>query len=457
MRIKLIYPSIIFKNKRRIRIKSKGKKGFFPPLNLCTLAALTPEDVEVHLSDENNSDIDFKDKVDLVGITSMTGTAPRMYQLADTYRDMGVPVVLGGSHVSALPEEALQHADAVVVGEAERTWPELVRNFQSGKMKQIYKGEQLPDLCSLPQPSRNLLKPKGYYYSNTVQTTRGCPFDCSFCSVTKMFGGKYRFRPVGEVLDEIANLGGLNIIGFTDDNIMANKNRSMELFEGLKKLKIVWGGQATIFNLDDRELLSAAYESGCRALFLGLESTSKDSLADANKTRINNPDRYLEIIEKLHKQKIRTLGSFVFGFDNDTESVFEETVKFAKKANLTLAQFSVLTPFPGTDLYHKLEAEKRIFTKDWSKYYQGEVVYHPAKMSAETLRKGQKWAWDKFYQHRSIIKRTWRMGLWFPPTWLANRFFYTISFKEVSPMIDWVQKYWSFFDRKVKEKDESDK
>lgn len=452
MKIGLIYPSINF-NGRRMRIKGNHRKGFFPPLNLCTLAGLTPSDIEVSLCDENNSEIDFSAEYDLVGITSMTGTAPRMYQIADTFRARGVPVVLGGSHVSALPEEALEHADAAVVGEAEETWPLLIRDFQAGKMKPLYRGEHQPDLCNIPLPRRKILKPGGYYYTNTVQTTRGCPFDCSFCSVTKMFGGKYRFRPVDEVLDEIANLNGLNVIGFTDDNIMANKNRSMELFERLRELKIVWGGQATIFNLDDEELLDSAYQSGCRALFLGLESTSPESLKDANKDKINDPRRYLEIIGKLNKRKIRLLGSFVFGFDNDTESVFEETVEFAIKAKLTLAQFSVLTPFPGTDLYRKLDDEGRIFTKDWSKYYQGEVVFHPAKMSAETLRRGQKWAWDKFYQHRSIIKRTWRLRGWFPPTWLANRFFYTISFKEVSPTIRWVQKYWSLFDRNVQHRD----
>ncbi len=390
----------------------------------------------------------------MVGVTSMTSTAPRMYEIADTYRAKGVPVVLGGSHVSALPEEALQHADSVVVGEAEETWPQLLRDFQAGKMKPIYKHERMPDLCNLPQPKREILKKGGYYYTNTVQTTRGCPFDCSFCSVTKMFGGKYRFRPVDDVLDEISNLRGLNVIGFTDDNIMSNKQRSMEFFERLKELKVVWGGQATILNLDDEELLEAAYESGCRALFLGLESVSAESLMDANKSKVNDPKKYLEIIGKIHKHKIRILGSFVFGFDNDDKSVFEETVDFAIKAKLALAQFSVLTPFPGTDLYRKLDDEGRIFTKDWSKYYQGEVVFNPAKMSIETLRDGQKWAWDRFYRHRSIIKRTVRLGKWFPPTWVANRFFYKISFKEVSPAITWVQRYWSIFSRNVKDSEE---
>jgi radical SAM superfamily enzyme YgiQ (UPF0313 family) len=457
MKIKLIYPSISFNHRRsRVKTGNRPKKGFFPPLNLCLLAALAPPDIEVSLCDENNSEIDFDDEVDLVGITSMTSTAPRMYDIADRFRARGITVVLGGSHVSALPEEALQHADAVVVGEAEESWPRLLRDFQGGTMESIYKNESLPELCGHPLPKREILKPGGYYYSNTVQTTRGCPFDCSFCSVTKMFGGKYRYRPIDEVLEEISALKGMNIIGFTDDNIMANRKRSMEFFERLRELKIIWGGQATIINLDDDELLEAANASGCRALFLGLESVSPESLADANKSHVNDPRRYLDIIKKIQKHKIRILGSFVFGFDNDTESVFEETVAFAEKARLELAQFSVLTPFPGTDLYQKLDDEGRIFNKDWSKYYQGEVVYHPAKMSPDTLRKGQKWAWDRFYRHRSIIKRNMHLKGWLPATWMANRFFYTISFKEVSPMINWVQKYWSMFDRSVRDKGEEE-
>lgn len=447
-KIQLIYPKRNYSSTRCREKLSHGKKAFIPPLNLCLIAALTPYDFEVSILDENNDDIDFTKHFDLVGITSMTSTAPRMYEIADTYRAKGIPVVLGGSHVSMLPEEALSHADAVVIGEAEGVWEKLLKDFKNGMMQRVYKAESYLSLDYLPHPRRDLLKKNGYYHVNTVQTSRGCPWNCSFCSVTKMTGKAHRFRPVEDVIDEIKHLKGRNIVGFTDDNIMGDHERAKELFRKLMPLKIVWGGQADINATQNAELLRLASESGCRALFIGFESISKDSLSEANK-RINNPNKYFDIIKKIHHRKILILGSFVFGFDQDDKSVFQKTVQFAINSKLELAQFSVLTPFPGTDLHKKLSAERRILDHDWRKYTQGEVVFQPAKMTPEELKQGQMWAWNKFYSTSSIVKRTLRYGRWFPALFLANKFFSNINFLSVNPMIKLIQMSWYPFDRKV--------
>lgn len=446
MKVRFIYPSISFVKNEQPR---KKRKAFFPPLNICILAALTPDDVELALTDENNDIIDYEEKVDLVAITSMTCTAPRMYDIADDFRDRGICVVLGGTHVTALPEEAIQHADAIVLGEAEELWPRLIEDFKNKRLQKIYHNSSRPDLDRLPLPRRDLLKPKGYYYKNTVQTGRGCPYNCSFCSVTNFFGGSYRFRPTENVVKEIDSLDGLNIIGFTDDNIMASPRRAKKLFREIKPLKIIWGGQASINLAANEELLEAASESGCKALFIGFESISPEALSEANKP-INKPEKYLKAIKKIHSYGISILGSFVFGFDTDEQEVFQNTVDFAKEAKLELAQFSVLTPFPGTALYSKLKAEGRILHHDWSKYYQGEACFQPANMSAEELKKGQKWAWNSFYGNFSILRRTLRHGIkYLPLFWLVNRFFSNISFVNVNPIIKIVQKGWSFLDKTV--------
>jgi len=447
MKVRFIYPSISFNKNEQLR---KVRKAFFPPLNICILAALTPEDVEVALTDENNDVIDYEEKVNLVAITSMTCTAPRMYEIADNFRSRGISVVLGGTHVTALPEEALQHADAIVLGEAEELWPKLIEDFKNKRLQKIYRNSVRPDLSHLPLPRRDLLKPKGYYYKNTVQTSRGCPYNCSFCSVTNFFGGSYRFRPIEDVVKEIDALDGPNVIGFTDDNIMATPPRAKKLFKEIEPLKIIWGGQASINLAENEELLEAASMSGCKGLFIGFESISPKALSEAAKP-INKPEKYLKAIERIHSYEISILGSFVFGFDSDEQEVFKNTVDFAKEAKLELAQFSVLTPFPGTALYSKLKAEGRILHHDWSKYYQGDACFQPANMSPEELKKRQKWAWDTFYRNFSILRRTLRHGIMYLPLfWLANRFFNNINFSNVNPVIRFVQKGWNFLDEKVR-------
>lgn len=430
-------------------MRNPKRKGLIPPLNLCLLAALSPPDVEVIITDENNATVDLNNRADLVGITSMTCTTPRMYALAQAFRERGVHVVLGGSHVSCLPEEGLEHADAVVVGEAEEVWPRLLEDFRRGKLERLYHSEDFPSVEKLPLPRRDLLKPNGYYQPNTVQTARGCPVGCSFCSVGRLSGSAFRFRPVDEVAREIALMKGRNILAFTDDNIMGNPARAKELFRALIPLKVIWGGQATLSAARDEELMALAYESGCRGLFIGIESISKESIDEMGK-RINDPDQYLEDLRRIREQGIRVLGSFVFGFDHDDLDCFDRTVEFAIEAKLELAQFSILTPFPGTELYEKLEAEGRILTRDWWNYSEGSVVFQPAQMTPEELKAGQQGAWRKFYSNRSIVKRTLHFGPWFPVAYIANKFFSTINLAHVNPLLKFVQWGWHLFDREVR-------
>ena len=452
MRIEFIYPTRNRLERGSGAGSSKKRKALFPPLNLCHLAGLTPPDVEVSITDENNAAIDFHKPVDLVAITSMSCTAPRMYAIADAFRQRGVPVVVGGSHVSVLPDEAAEHADAVVIGEADEMWGHVVEDARLGSLQRVYKSTVLPSLQNLPIPRRDILKRDGYYFPNTVQTSRGCPYSCSFCSVPLYSGNRYRFRPIDDVVKEISLLEGTNIIGFTDDNIMGDRQRAKELFTALKPLKILWGGQIDMAAAEDDELLHLAHESGCRGVFVGIESISRQSVLEVHKG-FNHPERYLQTIRRIHRHGIRVLGSFVFGFDHDDETVFDRTVDFAIKAKLELAQFSILTPLPGTPLYHKLEAEGRLLTKDWWRYSLGEVVFEPAKMSPEALKQGQERVWKRFYTVRSIFKRTLRLGGWFPATFVANTVFGKINLASVDRKLEFVRRCWGVFDRKVKRKE----
>lgn len=397
----------------------------FAPLGLAQIAALAPE-YNYEIIDENVTRFDFeKDTKDsnLFGISSMTVQAPQAYIIADMLRARGKTVVMGGSHPSALPQEALQHADAVVIGEAEGIWPKLLKDYENGSLKKIYKNDQLPDLSNLPVANRGLLAKYKYFFHNILQISRGCPFDCSFCSVTKFFGKKYRLRPISEVVNEIKEMKEnnkaspwwkiLNIFGknmtkptfvFLDDNIFGKPSYAEKLFKALAKLEIFWGSQASINMAKNEKVLKLAAESGCKTLFVGLESIKESSLKEVGKIQ-NKREFYQEAIRRFHKNGISIMGAFIFGFDSDDKDVFKETVEFAKKIKLDLAQFTILTPLPGTKFRKKMENQKRIVEEDWSRYNFGEVVFKPLKMSPANLQEGEIWAWKKFYSLGSFFKR----------------------------------------------------
>lgn len=397
----------------------RGGKVLAPPLALPLLAGLTPpDDVEVRLIDENIEKTDIDNiSADLVVISCMTASAPRAYELGDAFRRKGTYVIMGGIHPTVMPNEASLHADTVVVGEAEPVWSEIIQTFLAGKQpKPRYENFGFANMEGLPCPRRDLLKSDRYITVNVVQTARGCPNGCSFCSVSTVFGRKYRCRPIPEVVEEIRSLQG-RWVGFVDDNIVGSseqtRGRAKELFEALIPLKIRWVGQGELSMAKDPELMSLAVRSGCHAMFIGFESISPENLKATSK-RPNIGLDMDEAIQKIHKAGIEIIGSFVLGLDGDDKTVFKETADFAIKNKLVAAQFSVLTPFPGTGIREQLEhtvvseqpeEENRVLDNDWSHYTMSNVVFQPKNMTVEELERGQKATYRDFYSVWSIIKR----------------------------------------------------
>ena len=380
------------------------------PLNLAMLAALTPPEIEVKIADEAIEGINFGEQVDLVGISCTTTVAPRAYEIAAEYRKRGVKVVLGGTHPTLIPHEAVKHADSVCIGEAEGLWGEILADFKRGELKRFYRNDGYCSLEGLPMPRRDLLKSKRYLPIDGIQTSRGCPFACDFCAVTTVFGHKYRDRPIEDVLAEIDTLERRHVF-FYDDNIVGNPRRSKELFRALIPYNKRWIGQASTTVIKDPELLKLMAKSGCKGLFVGFESLSEENLKRSRKNH-NNPKQYKEVVKKLHDQGIAISGAFVFGLDGDDSSVFERTLEFAMDVKLDVAQFNWLTPYPGTPIYNRLKAENRLIKTEWWLAGSGlgtetgeAVVYHPKMMSADELEEGSRWVRRNFYSTSSILKR----------------------------------------------------
>jgi len=386
----------------------------FPYLALTNLAALAGEDWKISILDENVEPIDFSAFPDLVAISIMTPLAKRGYEIADSFRKKGVPVVLGGIHPTMMSTEAKTHANAVVLGEAEEIWPQLLDDFKRGNLKSFYKHEKVCNLSGLPIPKRDLLNRKAYFFVNTIQTTRGCPFNCDFCSVTTFFGQSYRTRPVEEVIHEIDQMES-GFLFFVDDNIAGSPMYAKKLFRALIPLNIKWFSQASLSIVKDRELLDLARRSGCKGLFIGFESLSQESLKAMGKS-INRVDKYKEAIKRVHDYGIGIQGSFIFGTDYDDTSVFSDVLRFIERTRLEAVIFSILTPFPGTRVYKTMLQEHRILHTDWEKYDMNHVVYKPKKITPRQLQEGFNWAYKKLYGYRSILKRLFpfsRNGLFF--------------------------------------------
>ena len=397
------------------------KKAPGPHLGLAMVAALTPPEVEVSLTDENVTVIDFQKEIDLVGITTLTITAKRAYEIADTFKAKGVKVVLGGSHPSALPEEAIQHADAVVIGEAEGIWTNVIKDFKANKLQRIYSQSEQPSLLDLPIPRRDLFADGAYYFRNTISTTRGCPYACSFCSVTSFFGNTYRCRPVEEIIKEIETMDHKKLIWFIDDNIVGRPKFAKELFRALIPYKLKWAAQASVTIAGDDELLKLAAASGCAILLIGFETLSQDNLVAMGK-KVNAVDKYEMVIRKIHSRGIAIHGFFILGLDDDDEHVFGDTVRFAQKMKLESAQFACPVPYPGTALYESLDKAGRIITKDWSQY-ESSIVFEPKLMSREILQKGRSWVWHEFYSIPSIWRRLGIIRRYLLPLWVLNLYY----------------------------------
>lgn len=409
MRIVLISPKgPLYRHRGGIFKKSLR----YMPLTLTTLASLVPPeiDADLQLLDEGIQEVDpatiVSEGADLVGLTVITGTAMRSYELAAAFRARGIPVVLGGPHVTLVPEDAQPHADAIVVGYAEESWPELLRDFAGGgrgRMRRRYDQRPGLSLAGLPFPRRDLLPRKRYLTDDVFEATRGCVHRCDFCVVPSAWGTKPYQKPVEDVIADIRQKGARKLI-FVDLNLIADREYAARLFEALIPLRVQWYGLATVLLAQDADLLRLAQRSGCKGILIGLESISRENLR-ASKKGFNSPERYRELVEALHRHGIALQGCFVFGLDNDTPEIFLETARFAVEARIDLPRFAVVTPFPGTALFQRLESEGRILTRNWELYDGQHVVFQPARMSVEELQRGIETAWKYAYSVPSMMKR----------------------------------------------------
>jgi len=380
LRVKLINPSWPRGGLQdRMRLK-------FPVLGIYTLASLFPDDWEVEVVDEMVEPLTSDDSPHLVGITTLTPLAPRAYAIADAYRERGVPTLLGGIHASALPDEALQHADAVVVGEAEGVLPQLLDDFARGEMKGIYRHDRMIDLAMVPPLRQDLVEAKPYFMKSLLQTTRGCPFDCEFCTVTAYYGNTFRRRPI-ETLRRELEAYSRSYLFVVDDNIIGHRAHAFDVFRLLSEFDIRWWGQASLNIADRPDLLKACADSGCLGLFLGFESLDQQLLNDSSK-RFNRVGHYLEVVHRLHDAGLGVQGSFIFGLDGEGEGCFDRFLEFTGQARLDAVLCGILTPFPGTRLARRLEEQGRVLHHRWELFDTQHVVYRPQGMTPEALQAG---------------------------------------------------------------------
>lgn len=373
------------------------------------LAARTPPEVDLSLKDDivrrldPATDLDFS--ADLAAITVSSKTASRAYELAAAYRRHKVPVVLGGIHPTALPDEASQHCDAVVQGEAEGLWEQLLRDLGQGSLQPLYRHRELPQLGPGPLPRWDLFRSPRYVPVTTLQASRGCPFDCEFCSVTPFYGHHFRWAPAAEVVREVESLDRRWVM-FADDDILGQPGRARRLLVELAPLKLTWFGQASLHGLSDPRNVQLLARSGCKALFVGFESVEPQSLAGCGKHH-NRPQRYLEVVKRLQDHGIAVWASFVLGLDHDTPDIFPRTLEFARRARLFMALFAMLTPYPGTRLYQRLRQEGRLLDDHWWLHprTRDEPLYRPRLMSPDQLHQGWQWIWKEFYSGASILGR----------------------------------------------------
>ena len=415
MRVALVEPAF----EGRGVVKQFGFKIL--PYGLLQLASVTPPDVEVAIFDEKVERLPERPDADLVGISVFTtANAPRAYDLATRYRAQGIPVVVGGTHPSALPDEALRFADSVVAGEGEAVWPQVLRDFQAGQLQRVYR-PGLPDLAALPtRHPWPLIKTERYPAPLVLQTTRGCPIGCEFCSVTAFNGARMRHKRIDQIVTELEELASVrqsvysrvaNTVFFLDDSFGTDVLFYRGLMQALidRGVKLRWVTQATTTLVQKPELLDLAAKSGCVGVLIGFESLSQDSLREADKAY--KAHTYGEIVKKLHDRGIGVEGTFIFGFDHDDPGVFERTVEFADRVRLNVAQFSVLTPLPGTKLFGKWRDDGRLLyepwndVRHWAKFNLFEVVIRPRQMSPERLAEGLQWAYRQFYSASSLARR----------------------------------------------------
>ena len=392
-----------------------NKSSRFPPIGLGIVAALTPQTWEVQLIDENWNKFSYED-ADLVGLTAFTASANRAYEIASIYREKHVPVVMGGIHASLCPDEALEFVDSIVVGEVEPVWQKVIEDFEKNQLLPHYEGSWI-DLKNMVSPRSDLFHPE--YQFASIQTSRGCPMDCDFCSVTVFNGHKYRRRPINDVLEEL-KITPQKMIFFVDDNIVGygknSREQSINLFKGMVDLKLnkLWFCQASLNFADDEELLYWAGKAGCKMVFIGIESEEINTLKEVNKKlNINRGiDSYKHAFEKIQKAGIAVLGAFIFGLDKDDKIKLSNRAKYCIKSGVDVIQTTILTPLPGTRLFKKFKQNNRLlyedFPKDWDHFDMTEVVYHPKRMSTIELKEHMDSIGRQIHSWSTILKKAIR-------------------------------------------------
>ena len=403
MRVLLIQPS-----RYRDGRLDKRKRRWLLGMTLPYLAALVPGDIEVQIKDDMLEEITFREKADLVALTFMSHQSDRAYEIAAGFRHRGIPVVMGGFHATLAPDECQEHADSLVLGEAEESWPQLLRDYQAGQLQPRYQAQKLSDLKNLPVPRYDLLDLKKYKLLNIPsQTTRGCPFNCNFCEVTQVYGGRFRHRPVDEVINEIKEirrLTGSEFIYFVDDNFVASRRHALALMEKLIPLKLIYGCLTTANVGDDPELLDMMARSGCLHVNIGMETISPESLKAINKKQ-NKIQDYERQFKALRHRGIGFSVNVMFGLDGDHLDIFDTTADFLIRAKVPVAFMFILAPRPATKVRAELLKEGRIFDHDWGNYCGFKAVYQPRHMTPQQLEEGYWRANRKFYSLLSILQR----------------------------------------------------
>lgn len=400
MKVKMILPAL---TEAESPFWRPIKYSLFPPLGLATLAAFFRDDDEIELVDQHVEKLTLNDSPDLVLIQVYITNAFRSYKIADHYRAQGAFVILGGLHVTSLPEEAKPHADAIFLGPAETTLPEFLSDFRAKKPKSVY-FSKTRTLNQTPPIRRDLIKRNRYLVPNSIVVTRGCPHHCSFCYKDAFFQGGKSFytQQVDEALYEMDRLPGKHLY-FLDDHLLGNQKFASALFKEMEGMNRVFQAAATIDSILRGDLIEKAARAGLRSLFVGFETFSPENLRQSNKKQNLQKD-YIQAVNRLHSLGIMINGSFVFGLDHDDKDVFKRTVDWAVQNGITTSTYHVLTPYPGTQLFKQMESENRILTKNWDLYDTRNVVYKTTHLSAQELKEGYDWAYKEFYNWRNILK-----------------------------------------------------